>query len=243
MRHVPKWALRILDSRWLSRVRAVVFLGTVGVGAVVASVLVLDGLLLALVKALTHVGAVPLVFIGLGLFVGLSALLADGAGRVRGRLAERSIRATVEGSSAALQAALPPSVTPQTEATEYSDQPIFDQAPPELADMTRASLGGLIAGRTDAQAKALMKQHAGKPVCVSGEIENVTLASAYSGSVRLRGRSGVAFLLFFEAADREAERQLLVALNLGDGLAVSGEINDIVPSLVALDGCKPIGGT
>jgi hypothetical protein len=106
MRHVPRWALRILDSRLLSRVRALVFLGTVGVGAVVAVILALDGLLLALVKGLTHVGVVPLVFIGLGLFVGLSMLLAAVVARARGWLAQRSARAAADRSSATPQAAL-----------------------------------------------------------------------------------------------------------------------------------------
>ena len=47
----------------------------------------------------------------------------------------------------------PLSVTPQTEATEDSGQPIFDEAPPELADMSPASVKELLVGRTEAQRK------------------------------------------------------------------------------------------
>jgi hypothetical protein len=85
-----------------------------------------------------------------------------------------------------------------------------------------------------------MKQHAGKPVRVSGEIEDVSVASAYGGSVRLRGKSGLSFLLFFDAADKEAERQLLISLNTGDRLVVSGVIHDIAVTQVALDNSKLI---
>ena len=68
MRFRDRWSklvLRILDSRLLSRLRALFFLGTTGLSIV----LIIVGALLALVKLLTHVGPVPLVFIGLGLFV------------------------------------------------------------------------------------------------------------------------------------------------------------------------------
>ena len=75
-RRAVNFVLRILDSRVLSRLRAVFFLGTTGVAALLVGV----GVLLAVLKTLTHVGAVPLVFIGLGLFV----LLASGFQRARG---------------------------------------------------------------------------------------------------------------------------------------------------------------
>jgi hypothetical protein len=74
--------LRILDSRWLSRVRALFFLGTTGF----AGVLLVVGVLLALVQVVAHVGIVPLVFIGLGLF----ALLAGGVAEVRRFLSRRA---------------------------------------------------------------------------------------------------------------------------------------------------------
>jgi hypothetical protein len=84
----------------------------------------------------------------------------------------------------------------------------------------------------------LMKQHVGKPVRVSGEVEAVSLASAYGGNVRLRGRSGISFLLFFDAHDKEAERQLLIAVNTGDKLTVSGVIHEIGANVVAVDNSK-----
>lgn len=62
--------LRIVDSRLLSRVRALYFLGTTAAKAFASVAVVASGLLLAMVAALTHVGTVPLVFIGVGL-VGL----------------------------------------------------------------------------------------------------------------------------------------------------------------------------
>ena len=139
-----------------------------------------------------------------------------------------------------VRAPAPAPVTPRAGPTEYSRQPIFDQAPPELADLSQDSLKPLFVSRTEAQAKALMKQHAGKPVRVSGEIEDVSVASAYGGSVRLRGKSGLSFLLFFDAADKEAERQLLISLNTGDRLVVSGVIHDIAVTQVALDNSKLI---
>ena len=74
-------ALRILDNRLLSRLRALVFLGTWGLGAV----LIVVGVLLAIVTALTHVGVVSVAFIGIGLFV----LIASGATSARRRLVTR----------------------------------------------------------------------------------------------------------------------------------------------------------
>jgi hypothetical protein len=132
----------------------------------------------------------------------------------------------------------PLSVTPAQ--TQDSSQPIFDEAPPEFADMTPVSLNARFAGRTEAQRRTLMKQHVGKPVRVSGEIEDVTLASSYGGSVRLRGKSGVSFLLYFDAANKEAERQVLIALNTGDRLVVSGVIHEVTTTVVVLDNSKLI---
>jgi hypothetical protein len=131
-------------------------------------------------------------------------------------------------------------VTPQTEATEDSRQPIFDEAPPELAGMTKASLKELLAGRTEAQVKTLMKQHVGKPVRASGKVDDVSLASSYRGHVRLRGESGFLLLLFFDLDDEDPGGQLLVAINPGERLVVSGVIHEIQTNLVALDNCKVI---
>ena len=125
-------------------------------------------------------------------------------------------------------------------ATAPTRQVVFDDAPPELADTSPASLMELFAGRTEAQAATLLKQHRGKAVRVSGEVEDVSVASAYGGNVRLRGRCGISFLLFFDADDKDAERQLLIALNTGDKITVSGLIHEIQASVVSLDNSKLI---
>src|SRR6478752_4338752 len=67
MRSVAQAVFRFLDSRWLSRVRAVFWLVTVGIA------LLASGVVTAVIKALTELGPVPLGFIGLGLFVLLIA--------------------------------------------------------------------------------------------------------------------------------------------------------------------------
>jgi hypothetical protein len=118
-------------------------------------------------------------------------------------------------------------------------QLVFDEAPPELADMSPASIKELLAGRTAAQGKTLMKQHVGKPVRVSGEVEDVSLANSYRGSVSIR-QSGFLLLLFFDLDDEDPGGQLLVAINPGDRLVVSGVIREIQANLVALDNCKVI---
>jgi hypothetical protein len=136
----------------------------------------------------------------------------------------------------ALDAPLP-SVIPQTEATEYSRQPIFDQALPELADMSPASLQELFAGRTDAQAETIVKQHVGKPVRVSGVVEGVDLG--HSGEIpQVHLRSGAAQLLLF-SDDHDSELAFR-ALNVGDRIVVSAEIYRIVKNLVSLIKCKLI---
>jgi hypothetical protein len=127
-----------------------------------------------------------------------------------------------------------PPVAPQTEATEYSRQPIFDQAPPELADMSPASLKELFADRTEAQGRMLMEQHVGKPVRVSGQVDGVKqLEHMYS--VRLKSVVGLG--LFF-GADDDAPR--LLTLNKGEKIVVSGQINEIQETAVYLDKCKLI---
>jgi hypothetical protein len=133
---------------------------------------------------------------------------------------------------------LPVALTPAR--AEDSPRPLFDQAPPELADMSPASVKELLVGRTEAQRKTLMRQHVGKPVHVSGEVDDVSLATSYRGSVRLRGESGFLFLLLFDLDDEDPGGQLLVAINPGERLVVSGVINEIQANLVALDNCKMI---
>lgn len=130
-----------------------------------------------------------------------------------------------------------PLVTVERPAIE-APQRIFDEAPPGLADMS--SLKELFAGRTEAQASKLLEQHRGKPVRVSGEVEDVSLASSYRGSVQLVGRARVPFLLFFDVDAEDPEGQLLLGFKTGDKLVVSGVINSIKANLVALDRCKVI---
>ena len=73
-------ALRILDNRWLSLCGR--FLAW---NDGVAVVLITAGLVVAAIGFLTRIGVVPLVFIGLGVFL----LLAGGTSRLRARLAGR----------------------------------------------------------------------------------------------------------------------------------------------------------
>lgn len=127
-----------------------------------------------------------------------------------------------------------PGDSPQAEATEYSLQPIFDQAPPELAGWTKASLKELFAGRTEAQGRKLMEQHVGKPVRVSGEVEGVRRLE-YTYSVRLK--SVVRLGLFFGVDDDEPR---LLTLNNGEKIVVSGQIDEIQETAVYLNKCKLI---
>jgi hypothetical protein len=83
--------LQILDSRWLSRVRAIFFLGTTGT----AAVLIVVGLALAALKALAGLGTLPLAFIGLGLLI----TLGNGAAWLRARVAPGSAGPTVAQQS------------------------------------------------------------------------------------------------------------------------------------------------
>jgi hypothetical protein len=116
-------------------------------------------------------------------------------------------------------------------------QPIFDDAPPELADISPAWLQEFFAGRTEAQAETLLRQHVGTPVRVSGEVESVDLGS--SGTVpQVHLRSGSALLLLF-CDDRDAEARLL-ALNTSDRIVASGKILRILKNVVSLGDCKLI---
>lgn len=121
-------------------------------------------------------------------------------------------------------------------------QPIFDEAPPELADMSPASLTALLAGRTNAQIHKLMEQHRGKPVRVSGEVEHVQFGTS-APSVRLK--TTIPFLLFFDAEGYDAE-SVLLTLNKGDKIVASGQIHsfeqstfmEFVAVIVALEKCR-----
>jgi hypothetical protein len=152
------------------------------------------------------------------------------------RLLEHDVTETVKESSSA---ALPrPTATPvpwvPTAPSPSSRDPIFDTAPPGLADLSPASLEELFVGRTAAQAGKLAEQHIGKRVSVTGAVENVTLGRV--PHVHLRSK-GVAVLTFFDDDDYDAE-PFLLSLNVGDEVTVSGLIWKLENILVNLDHCR-----
>lgn len=122
-----------------------------------------------------------------------------------------------------------PQIAAEGENTEF----VFDEAPPELADMSPTSIKEVFAGRTDAQAAKLMEQHVGKPVRVSGAVEGVELERIPNATLK----SVVSVLLFFDADDYDAE-PLLLALNKGDKIVASGQVYKIKDGVVTLDRCK-----
>jgi hypothetical protein len=131
------------------------------------------------------------------------------------------------------RSALPPP-PPEDPTGVETPHLVFDEAPPELADMSPASLKELFAGRTEAQSSKLLEQHIGKSVRVSGEVTKVEFA-ALTTSVSLH--AAVNLLLFF---DKDAEPQLL-ALNLGDEVVVSGQIQKFpTETMMSLEKCKLI---
>jgi hypothetical protein len=123
-----------------------------------------------------------------------------------------------------------PAPPDQAVATTQAPQLVFDEAPPELADMSPASLKELFAGRTDAQGAKLTEQHVGKSVRVSGDVAKVELATVNSVTIR----AAVTMILFF---DNGAAEQLL-ALNLGDKVVVSGQIHGLSDGFIGLNKCK-----
>jgi hypothetical protein len=129
----------------------------------------------------------------------------------------------------------PPVSVPEEQAVvaTQAPQPVFDEAPPELADLSPASLKELLAGRTDAQVITLMEQHVGKSVRVSGEVEGVEFGTV--PWVRLKG--AVTLQLFFDADGYDPE-PILLALNMGDEIVVSGQIWKIREFLISLDKCR-----
>jgi hypothetical protein len=96
--------------------------------------------------------------------------------------------------------------------TEDSRHPIFEHAPPGLADMTETSLRECFASRTKAQADELLRPYLGEPVRVSGEVTDVDLTG--TPSVHLLP-PGIGLVLFFSADDCDA-RPSLLSLHRGD---------------------------
>jgi len=125
---------------------------------------------------------------------------------------------------------------------EDSQQPIFEKAPPGLADMTEISLRELVASRTKAQADELLKQYRGEPVRVSGEVADVDLTGTPSVQVL---SPGIGLRLFFDADDYDA-RPSLLSLHHGDQIVVSGQIHSFAASTmtghigisIGVDKCK-----
>lgn len=155
---------------------------------------------------------------------------------VESLLSRREIEATKEQWRPAAIPTPTPSVEKPASPADLSREPIFDEAPPELADMSPASLKELIAGRTDAQSDKLMEQHVGKRVRVSGEVESVTLGRIPQVQIR----SSIALVLFFDATENYDVEPVLLAINKGDEITVSGQIFKIHEITVSLDYCKLI---
>jgi hypothetical protein len=83
-----------------------------------------------------------------------------------------------------------------TDNGEPSDlQRVFEESPPELADMSPALLTKLFAGKTEAQAAKLLEQHCGKPVRVSGVVQSVELPGTTQGNGKVTIRGAVLLLL------------------------------------------------
>jgi hypothetical protein len=122
---------------------------------------------------------------------------------------------------------------PQRQAV--TAQRVFDEAPPELAEMSPASLKELFAGRTQAQGEKLTEQHVGKPVRVSGEVDSVQRRPIPAVTLK----SSVLLFLYFDADDYDAE-PLLLTLNKGDRIIVSGQVHRFTEASVSLDRCNLI---
>ena len=166
------------------------------------------------------------------------------------RLREHREIETSKGSSAADMSALTltgtmlppkPSARPSANPSDLSRKPIFDQAPPELADMSQASLMEIVANKTNAQIDQLMEQHRGQSVRVSGEVERVSTEPIPSVSLK----TPIPFLLFFDAEGYDA-KPVLLTLSKGDKIVASGQIHkfeqgasgEYVSVIVAIDKCK-----
>jgi hypothetical protein len=142
----------------------------------------------------------------------------------------------VQAPAPAPAATTSPASSASSNSTASSPIPIFDEAPPELADISPASLKELFAGRTDLQRTQLMEQHVGKEVRVLGTVEKVEGPRLRSAVI---GQPDFHFSLFFDDENYDADPVLLV-LNRGDEIAVSGRIFKIGETWGALDRCADI---
>ena len=142
--------------------------------------------------------------------------------------AERVAREQIRSAAPPPPLAVPPS--PPPDQANVAPQLVFDEAPPELANMSPAFLTELFAGRTDAQGAKLTEQHVGKLVRVSGEVTKVELATVNSVTIR----AAVTMILFFD----DAAAEQLLALNLGDKVVVSGQIHGLSDGFIGLTKCK-----
>lgn len=120
---------------------------------------------------------------------------------------------------------------------EAHDDRIFDEAPPELANMTPASLKATFANRTEAQRDALMEQHVGKPVRISGEVVGVQLGTVVP-LVSLKSK--IALHLFFDPTEDYDPKPALLALNKGERIDVSGKIHKFGEKSLSVDHCRLI---
>ena len=177
--------------------------------------------------------------------IGVYVLIAEfigGIGPLRFPLPPTRLeREASEVTSDAPPTSTPPLAPPQDQvlaATQDPRQPLFDQAPPELADLSPASLRDSFAGRTQAQGDMLMAQHVGKPVCVSGEVEGVELGLSGSRIPAVTLKSAMRLLLFFDSDEDYDPVPVVLALHEGDQIVVSGQIHKLTAEMVSLENCK-----
>lgn len=103
--------------------------------------------------------------------------------------------------------------------------------------MSSASLTELFAGRTELQGDMLMEQHVGKSVRVSGEVTEAVLVPT-TRIARVMLKSSVTLIAYFDPADDYDPVPIVLALNEGDRISVSGQISQLKRLTVALDHCK-----
>ncbi|MDQ5822255.1 MAG: hypothetical protein M3540_12520 [Actinomycetota bacterium] len=131
------------------------------------------------------------------------------------------------------------SATPAQAEQSESREPIFDEAPPELADMSPASLSQLFEGRsTEIQRRSVFMPHVGKEVRVSGRVASVEGGSV-GPMVVIKQPNDFTIALFFDAEYNS--NPVLLALNHGDNISVSGQIfQSLGAHRISLDKCKDI---
>jgi hypothetical protein len=130
--------------------------------------------------------------------------------------------------------------TPATPSEpDLSREPIFDEAPAELADISPASLQELFEGRTELQKANLFAPHIGKEVHVSGQVESVETTAGFRMALIKHLASGFRLWLFFDHEDYDADPVLLV-LNKGDNISLTGQIYKAADRSLSLDKCKDI---